>query len=321
MPCGRWSTIDDHVVLAPMHTHPYLDRGGVLHAPVAPPTPPTPTQVGAAEQALIEVATQIIGTQAPSDLIDAVAALVAHGTTDESVRPTALAALCTYVRAARPLPPADAKRRPRPSPGVVTTVKAIGQCGGWGPIDLHGSHLHDLRFTGRSARDRFVVAGDLDLHGCLLTGRTRLMWTRVEGSARLDGVFADGDFDIANTTFVGSVSYARSRFTGRRTSFGTHESDVDARGIECTGATYLGQSYGGAADFDGAHFHRGIQSMNRVEGPFTMRNATVPCEGESVGDTWRAGLPPPGLRARSISPARPSPTSPSAVATSPTGST
>lgn len=162
---------------------------------------------------------------------------------------------------------------------------------GWGPIDLHGSHLHDLRFTGRAYDDLFVVAGDLDLHGCLLTGRTRWMWTQVDGSARLNDLVAEGEFDVANAFFRGPVTYARSSFEGGHTAFGRqHAADVDASGIECLGTTSLGESYDADVCFDGALFRRGIQSMRRVGGAFSLRNARIPCEGADIGDSWLADL-------------------------------
>lgn len=273
----------DLAYLIPIHTHPFVDEDGVAHPPIKPPAPPKPTPIGDAERALTAAATELLGDPAPDDPSDVTAALLAHGGGNESARADVLATLCAYVRHARPLPPPEAKRRPRPSAGVTAAMKAIGQCSGWGPIDLHGSHLHDLRFTGRAHDDRFEVAGDLDLHGCLFTGRTRWMWTWVQGRTRLDGVVADGEFDIANAVLVGPVTYSCSHFLGDHTAFGWHQADVDGSDIECAGITYLGQAYDGAADFDRAVFRRGFQaSMRRVGGPFTMRRGLVP----SATSSW-----------------------------------
>lgn len=121
----------DVAYLVPLHTHPFVEEDGTVHAPLEPleplepPEPPEP--IGDAERSLTASATALLAEPAPEDPSEAVGALLAHGRAVAEARAEVLAALCAFVRGARPVPPPEVERRPRPTPGVTAAMEAIGQ--------------------------------------------------------------------------------------------------------------------------------------------------------------------------------------------------
>lgn len=195
--------------------HPYVLPDGTVH----PPAPPSdavepPALLDKPEVELHAGAEAMTGASIAEDPLAVVAALEAHGQAVEADRAEVLDTLCRYLRAACPVPVPGAKR-PKLSPGAKAAQKAIGRCAPWGPVDLHDTHLHDFRLTGKSFYEQLELASDLDLHGCLFTGRLRFMWVKVHGEARFDGSTAEGEFDAANVDFIGPVTYEGAVFEKR----------------------------------------------------------------------------------------------------------